>query len=103
MMKIHNWQDLQDEKLSSEEQREVDDAVEAELLEMDLRAMRELLGLTQEELAQAVKMTQSEVSRLERRPDHRLSTLRRIVEALGGDLEVVANFGDRRVRLRGTG
>ncbi len=94
MMKVHKWQELRNKKLSSEEQREVDHDVETELLEMDLRAMRELLGLTQEDLAQAVKMTQSEVSRLERRPDHRLSTLRRIVEALGGDLEIIANFGE---------
>lgn len=101
-MKIHNWQDLRDKKLSAQEQREVDDAVEAKLLEMDLRAMRELLGMTQADLARTVEMTQSEVSRLERRPDHRLSTLRRMVRGLGGDLEVIATFGDKKVRLRGT-
>jgi hypothetical protein len=31
-------------------------------------------------------MTRSEVSRVERREDYRVSTLRRIVRALGGEL-----------------
>jgi hypothetical protein len=44
-------------------------------------------------------MTQSELSRLESRGDHRISTLRRYVEALGGELEVAAIFGGRRVKL----
>ncbi len=66
---------------------------------MDLRALRELLDITQEKLASVADMTQSEVSRMERRNDHKLSTLRKIVQALGGDLEIIANFGDKRIRL----
>lgn len=102
-MKVHRFEDLKKKKLSPDEQKDVDAAVEAELLEMDLRAMRELLGLTQQDVARITKMSQPEISRMERRADHRLSTLRRIVQALGGDLEVVATFGDRRIRLRGAG
>ena len=34
-----------------------------------------------------------------RRDDRLLSTLRRYVEALGGRLDLVADFGDRTVRL----
>ena len=80
-MKVHRFEDLKKKKLSAVEQKEVDSAVEAELLEMDLRAMRELLDLTQEDVARIAEMTQSEISRLERRGDHRLSTLRRIVQS----------------------
>ena len=99
-MSTHKWSDLREQRFSSKKLEQIDKAVEEELLEMDLRAIRETLGLTQEELASLAEMTQSEVSRLERRTDHRLSTLRRVVEALGGELEIVANFGDRRIRLR---
>jgi predicted transcriptional regulator len=67
---------------------------------MDLRAIRELVGKTRVDVAETTKMTQSEVSRLERRQDVRLSTLKRFVEALGGELEIFAAFGDKRVRLR---
>jgi hypothetical protein len=38
---------------------------------------------------------------MERRSDHRISTLRKLVEALGGELEVIAHVGSKRVRLRG--
>jgi transcriptional regulator len=103
MATYKRWRDVRKKKLSPEVLAEVERAVARELIEMDLREMREASGKTQEEVAAALEATQSEVSRLERRVDHRLSTLRRVVEALGGELEIIANFGDRRVRLRATG
>ena len=97
------WRDIRDKGKSPERLARIAREVEQDLLEMDLRAMRELLGKSQAELAKAVEMSQSEVSRLERREDYRVSTLRRVVEALGGELEIIANFGDKRVRLRAAG
>jgi transcriptional regulator with XRE-family HTH domain len=67
---------------------------------MDLSELREASGKTQQEVAAALKKAQSEISRIESRSDYRLSTLKGYVAALGGELELVANFGDRRVRLR---
>ena len=87
------------EKLSPGELKEIDKAVDQELLEMDLRALREAVGLTQEELARKVVVTQSQLSKLERREDHRISTLRRYVEALGGRLEVSAVVGGKRILI----
>ena len=66
---------------------------------LDLRALREAVGLTQDELAQRIAMTQSQLSKLERREDHRLSTLSRYVTALGGQLEIVAVVQGKRIRL----
>ena len=83
-MAVKKWADIRAKKFSPEELRQIDQDVEAELLEMDLRALREAVGLTQEELAKRVEVTQSQLSKLERRDDHRISTLRRYVEALGG-------------------
>ncbi|MBC7544864.1 MAG: helix-turn-helix transcriptional regulator [Candidatus Sericytochromatia bacterium] len=68
---------------------------------MNLRDLREMTGKTQADLASAAEMSQSEASRTERRNDHLLSTLRRYVAALGGELEVTAVFDNRRVVLRG--
>lgn len=99
----HRWQDLRKQKLTPQQLGEMDRDVERELGEMDLRTIRDLLGKTQVDLAEAMDMTQSEVSRLERRPDVRLSTLKRVVEALGGEIEIFATFGDKRVRLRAAG
>lgn len=98
-MPTRPWREIKRVKLSSEALERVNRSVEGELLELDLRAIRELTGKTQEELAALASMTQSEVSRLERRSDYLVSTLQRIVHALGGELEVIANFGDKRVKL----
>ncbi len=98
-MKLQSWQDIRTKKFSPDQLKEIDEEVERELIEMDLRALREAVGLTQEELAAKVEVTQSQLSKLERREDHRVSTLRRYVEALGGNLEIVAVIGGKRIRL----
>lgn len=99
-MKTKTCRDVRARRFSPRKLKEIDRAVEDELLEMDLRELREAAGKTQEEMAAALKNAQSEISRLEGRSDYRLSTLQRYVAALGGELEVVASFGKRRVRLR---
>jgi hypothetical protein len=99
-MKTKRWDEIRARRFSTQKLKDIDRAVEGELLEMDLRELREAAGKTQEELAEALKKAQSEISRLEGRSDYRLSTLQRYVTALGGELEVVASFGNRRIRLR---
>ena len=97
-MKVHRFADLE-HKMSRERQDRIRKEGEEELLQMDLRGLRELLGKTQQEIAVLLERSQSQVSETERREDVRLSTLRSYVEALGGELEVVANFGDKRIKL----
>ena len=98
-MTVHTWQEIRAKKFSPDQLQQIDNAVEQELLEMDLRALREAAGLTQEELAQRVAITQSQLSKLERREDHRISTVRRYVAALGGELEIVAVVDGKRILL----
>ena len=69
------------------------------MLEMSLADLRRGLGITQVTLAGAADMALSQVSALENGADHLLSTLRRSVRALGGELEVIAVVGDRRIKL----
>jgi transcriptional regulator with XRE-family HTH domain len=85
--------------MSRERQDRIRKESEEELLQMDLRGLRELLGKTQQEIAVLLERSQSQVSETERRQDVRLSTLRSYVEALGGELEVIASFGDKRIKL----
>jgi transcriptional regulator with XRE-family HTH domain len=99
-MGVHKWSELTS-KLSPERRERIRRNVETELLAMDLQELRQATGKTQVEVAALAEMTQSELSRLERRDDHRLSTLRKYVEALGGELEVTAVLGDKRIKLHG--
>ena len=71
------------------------------MVELSLRELRELAGKTQTEVAYELEKVQAEISQFENRPDHILSKLRDYVKALGGELEVVARFGDKTLRLRG--
>jgi transcriptional regulator with XRE-family HTH domain len=71
--------------------------------EVVLRELRAALGFTQEQLANRLGVQQAAVSRLERRPDMTLGSLRRYVEALGGELEInVRTSGGERLRLLDT-
>jgi transcriptional regulator with XRE-family HTH domain len=63
--------------------------------EMSLRDLRKARKLTQARVAKALGITQDSVSRLEKRSDLLLSTLRKTVKAMGGDVRVVAEFPDR--------
>ncbi|MGD2155201.1 MAG: XRE family transcriptional regulator [Gemmatimonadales bacterium] len=70
------------------------------LVAMDLNELRKTRRVTQEELADRLEVAQSNVSRLERREDMLVSTLRDVVEALGGELHLVAVFpGEGAVRI----
>jgi predicted transcriptional regulator len=93
------WKALKQARLSSEAQTRVQARVARAVEARSLKALRQELALTQAQVSAAADMTQSELSRLEAREDHLTSTLRRYVEALGGELEVSAVFGKRRVKL----
>jgi len=75
--------------------------MDAEVRACRLREMREEQGLTQVELAERMHVTQPSVSALERGEIDRagLATIRAYVEALGGTVDVIANFGDQRIVL----
>ena len=71
--------------------------------ELPLHQLRQALKLSQEKVAQELGATQAAVSRLEHRPDLFVSTLRRFIEAMGGELEVRAHFPTGTVTLADLG
>jgi len=72
---------------------------EQQAYEQSLAELRRARSYTQEQLAATLDVPQSQVSRIERQADLYVSTLARYLEALGGRLELVGIFGDRRVPL----
>jgi DNA-binding XRE family transcriptional regulator len=83
-------------KLSPTQRKKVE-ARAAQLIaeEMTLRELRRARKLTQVRVAKTLGITQDSVSRLEKRSDLLLSTLRKTVKAMGGNLSLVAEFPDR--------
>jgi DNA-binding transcriptional regulator YiaG len=68
-------------------------------VDLPLRKLRESLQLTQAEIAKRLEINQATLSRIERRSDMFIGTLRNLVEALGGSLELTARFPEATVRI----
>ena len=95
------WKEIRakNSKLSPARRAKVDEEVAREVLEMSLSDLRQECGFTQAQIADALEMAQGAVSRMEHRDDHLVSTLRKVVEALGGELEVTARFRKKLIRI----
>lgn len=87
------------ERMPADARERVEIRVEQALREMPLQELREARHLTQQQLAEQLKSGQAAVSKLERRTDMYVSTLRRFIEAMGGELEIVARFPEGDVRV----
>src|SRR5262245_2592859 len=61
--------------------------------------VRRLAGKSQQEVANTLGMKQPSLSKLEKQADMQLSTLRKIVKALGGELEVLATFPKAIIKI----
>jgi hypothetical protein len=70
-------------------------------LQVSLRELRRIACKTQADAAMEAGLTQGALSHFEGAADHKLSALRKYVEALGGELEVAAVIGGRRIPLHG--
>jgi hypothetical protein len=72
--------------------------------EMSLQDLRKAIGKTQTVVAKRLKVGQDAVSKLETRSDMYISTLRSVLKAMGGELELIARFPNRPpVRLEKLG
>jgi predicted XRE-type DNA-binding protein len=87
-------------KMSPESQARAEAKAKLMLAEMPLNELRQARGLSQKMLADLLQVQQPSIAKLEKRTDMYLSTLRSHIEAMGGQLEVVARFPDGAVKIR---
>ncbi len=87
------------DRFSSEEKQEIEAETNRLCEEMTLQELRKALGIEQGELGEILGVKQAAVSRMERRNDILLSTLRKAVEAMGGELIITARFPNAEVCL----
>ncbi len=94
-----NFKELQ-AKMSREARIRSEEAAEKMISEMGLAELREAMDLTQESLADTLHVKQASISKMERRSDMYISTLSKIIEAMGGELQIVANMPNGKVQIR---
>ncbi|MEV8569477.1 XRE family transcriptional regulator [Streptomyces sp. NPDC051322] len=100
-----NWEDLKDEfGFSTEEAKEVQQRTTALLSEVRahrLADVRKRQQMTQTAVAKALGITQGRISAIEKGAINRseVETLAAYVAALGGQLKLVADFGDESLVL----
>jgi predicted XRE-type DNA-binding protein len=87
------------DKMPQESRPLIDAKVRELKAEMLLSELRKLSELTQVEVAQALGISQPEVSRLEGEQDMQISTLAKLVSALGGELEISVKLPGGKVKL----
>jgi len=69
------------------------------MAEMLLSEIRKEVGLTQEDLAETIGVKQPSLSKLESQDDMQISTLGRLINALGGQLELIAHMPGGDIRI----
>jgi len=100
-----NWEDVRAELgFTPEEEREIADLREQQMAAVRahrLAEVRKRHDLTQKQLAGILEISQERVSQIERTglAQAQLSTVAAYVQALGGKLRVVADFGDEQFVL----
>ena len=85
------------ETLTVEEQYQVAKQVNDHKLAMALQELRQSRDMTQKQLAELLNINQAALSKMENQSDMRLSTLRKVLEAMGGKLKLVAEFPEEDV------
>jgi DNA-binding transcriptional regulator YiaG len=95
----HPFSKLRD-RMSAEAKERIEAKVEQVSREMDLAEVRRALKLSQEELAETLHVGQAAVAKIEKRTDMYVSTLRRFIRAMGGELDIVARFPDRSITIK---
>lgn len=86
-------------RMSSKAQHLAKDKAQKLLTNMVLQELRQARNMSQEKLAEVLKTKQANVSRIERRTDMYISTLRSYIEAMGGELDIVAKFPEGNIHI----
>ncbi|MGU1997916.1 XRE family transcriptional regulator [Pseudomonas aeruginosa] len=86
-------------QMSPEAQVRVEAKAQELLAEMPLNELRQARGLSQKMLSEVLQVQQPAIAKMERRTDMYISTLRSHIEAMGGQLEVIARFPDGAVKI----
>lgn len=86
-------------KMKPDAQQRAEEKAKQLLAEMPLNELRQARGLSQKVLAEVLHVQQPSIAKLEKRTDMYLSTLRTHIQAMGGELDIIARFPDGSVKI----
>lgn len=90
------WQDLID-RMPKKRQDRIQRGADKMLREITLQELRKAFELTQQDVAAALDVNQAAISKMEGQSDMYISTLRKLLGAMGGTLKLVARFPDGEI------
>lgn len=89
-----SWNEIK-QRMTPDQRAHIESRAEQHLALIALSDLLRERNLSHETIANRLEVAQGNVSRTLRRGDLRVSTLRSVVEAMGGELQLVARFPDR--------
>ena len=94
----NKFRDLR-KKMSSAAKEKVIKKTKKMLVSMPLYELRQAKHMSQEQLAEKLNKKQGTISRIEKQTDMYISTLRGYIEAMGGELDIIARFPDGEIHV----
>jgi len=95
----HSFNNLKN-SMSDQSQERIKKKLKKLRQEMALAEVRKAMSLTQTDLAEVLHIKQAALARLENRTDMYISSLRKYITALGGELDIVARFPEGYVHIQ---
>ncbi|MBQ0054743.1 MAG: helix-turn-helix transcriptional regulator [Synergistaceae bacterium] len=80
--------------LPEERRRKIEEGTQKLIFAYQLEMARKARRVSQKQLAAALRVSQPAIAKMEHEEDMKLSTLKRLVEGMGGSLRVEAEFPD---------
>jgi len=98
-MKFYDF-DEQEKNIPEEIRQRAEAKAQEMYLRLTLSQIREQLGVTQEELAEKLNIKQSSISKMEKREGISLNNLQKMIEAMGGEVEININFPTKNKQFK---
>lgn len=86
-------------RLGADRLEQVEAKTKTMLAEMLLPEIRKHSGMTQKEVASVLGISQPGLSKIEHQDDMQIGTLSKLIEAMGGTLEIIAHLPQGDCRL----
>ncbi len=80
--------------LPEERRRKIEEGTQKLIFAYQLEMARKARRVSQKQLAAALRVSQPAIAKMEHEEDMKLSTLKRLVEGMGGSLRIEAEFPD---------